>query len=429
MFGRMESQAARTTMQVGRIAVASIVLPMVWYALSTAINWDHEGNLSTLLWMNQTGNGLRAATNVLLVGCLWYVAARQSKVTARTLLFMAGTLFVAVLLIRLGVAVWVQREGSSVAAWQLSSQITASLRLAAILALAVVAWHSARIASIVALGVEVFFWSDVMWKVLPASYYTRSTAPLVFLALAVVLAVANVVQLKAIAADTRCDSKPLLRSSYDQLSVSMALRVVVAVVACLFVLMAFGSNGRQLKWLLPVSVTGAWLANVWGGIGATRLVFADTGNSGRVAIGAGALIWAVVVQLPLVVMLWNVAQGRTDHFDSESLTNFQYAAPIVTVFGLLVLVTAVRNAAARDGQFALAESTMASAIIIGILSVAALAAQYGMTRIKTKSEALLALALAAGCGLFAVIMLMGVFSRARDAQDQTPQPLPSARIV
>lgn len=429
MVASMDTQGQSPATSVGKLAVAIVVLPVIWYAVSLAVTLDHGSSVSTLMWVNQAGSGLRAACTVLLAGLLWFLASRQSSPRARQLLSIAGALFLGALLLRVGIAAYTQRDGGSFEVWKWSNRIGMTARLIAVVAMSAVAWRDARTASLVALGIEAFFGIDGTWNVLPSAWHHGNTMRLLYFGLAVVAAVANVVQLRAIVADARCDSKPLLRSSYDQLSVSMALRVVVAVVSCLVVVTAFGSNGRQLKWLLPISIGGAWLANLWGLIGATRLVFADTGYSGRVAVGAGAMIWAVVVQIPMLVVLWNLVQGHTDHFDREGLTNFQYAAPIVNALGLLLLVSAVQRAAVRAGQFELAESTLASAIIFGIMNVATVIAQYGLGRVKSKGEAMFALAIAAGCGLAAVVTLMRIFSRARDARDQTPQPLPTARVV
>ncbi len=429
MVAGMDSQGERPATKVGQLAVAIIVLPVLWHAVGLVVGWDSKRSISTLMWVNYAGGGVRAACTVLLTGVLWFLAARQRSPLARRLLSIAGAFFLAALLMRFGVAAYVQRDGGSLAIWEWTTRIVTTVRLAAVVAIAVVAWRGARTATVIALALEAFFWMDATWRVLPASWNHGNTMRLLYFGLAVVVAIANVGQLRTIAGETRCDSKPLLRASYDQLSVSMALRVVVAVVSCLVVFTAFGPDGRQLKWLLPISLGGAWLANLWGIIGATRLVFADTGYSGRVAVGAGAMLWAVVVQIPTLVLLWHTVRGQAGYFDREGLSNFQYAVPIVNAVGLLLLVSAVQRAAVRAGQFELAESTLASAIIVGILNVATIVAQYGLGRVKTKSEALLALAIAAGCGLFAVITLMRVFNRARDAGEQPTQPLPTARVL
>jgi hypothetical protein len=412
---------------VAHVAITALAIAIVanLITVGTAVSQGYESSWSQ--WCYQAESGLHTAAMVTVAACLWFVSSRAGR-PARMLLSIAALFFVLPVVFGIALDVYQSNTRSDAALARNVSIAIGFVRATATLLVCICTWRRSVVPAVLSLLAEGFFIASRFRHVVPESWYGSTAIELFFAAISTVRLVALAWQMNIIAHERRCDSDRLLRPAYDHISVALSLRVVVAIVSALFVVFALGNDsGRFWRWLLPVSVGGTWLANMYGIIGAFRLVFANTKASLRAALAALAMLWAAMVQIPQLIMMWHMLRGHGDNYFPQA-NYFIYAAPVMSAVGLLLLMSAARIEAKSNDRFHIADSIESSMMWFAVLTAAVLGCQYAWPQITTRGNAILTLLISAVCALASVITAMRVFARSRDSLDQS-QPLPAARVV
>ena len=415
---------------------ATPVAQVVTLAFATAVSCYIMGILVEKIWPHQIGQATWFAefARAIQYACVWLAAAavvfvgvRTSSQRTRAALLVAGAALLAGLLLRGSIVGYRAVGHMSIDTIVLGFRVEFFLRVLGMVAIAVAVWPRARVAAVLGLLAYSFFVVDNFHIAWLRAFRFSPTGEWVCDALALTALISMAIMVRAAAGDMRCDSEPLLRRSYHALAIAMGLRVVLAAIVAFGVLLGLGDGSPLLRWLLPLSLGGAWLINLLLLVAAVRLVFAATSESLRLAIAAGMLICASFLQIPILGELWQALHERSYPTHSAAVLQFRYAIPLLTLIGTWTLISVVYRVANQRGQNEVAESTFASGVMFIVVSVAGFASQLALSEVRTRGQAIGALAISVGCALAAVVLLLRLFQRARDALP-TPTDLPSAIV-
>ena len=420
----LQPKPATPVAQVVILAFAATVVCYIIRVLAEKI-WPHQ--FGQVTWFVELAGAIRYACAWLAAAVVVFVAVRTSSQRRRAALLVAGTALLASLLL-LGLVLAYNAVGhAAIDTMVLGFRVEFFLRVLAMVAIAVAVWPRTRIAAVFGLLAYSVFVLDNFHIAWLRTFRFSPTGEWIFDALALTAIVSMGVMLRVAAGDLRCDSEPLLRRSYHALAIAMGLRVVLAAVVAFGVLLGLGDGSPLLRWLLPLSLGGAWMITLLVLVAAVRLVFAATGESLRAAIAAGMLICVSFLQIPILGELWQELHERSYPTRSAAVTQFRYAIPLLTLLGTWGLISVVYRVANQRGQNEVAEATFASGVMFFVVSVAGFASQLALSEVRTRGQAIGALAISVGCALAAVVLLLRLFQRARDALP-TPTELPSAIV-
>jgi hypothetical protein len=395
------------------------------YLISILVEKSWPMQSGKVAWFADLASAIRYACALMAASAIVFVALRTASRQRRTALLVAGTVLLLHLLLHVSIMAYRALGHFSIETIVFGFRVEFGLRLVGVVAMGIAVWPRARIAAALALSAQGFFALDMFHVAWLREFRFSPTGEWVSDALAVTSMVAMAVMIRTAAGDLRCDSEPLLRRSYHALAVAMGLRVVLAAVVAFGVLLGLGDGSPLLRWLLPLSLGGAWVINLLVLVAAVRLVFAATGESLRLAIAAGMLICVSFLQIPILGELWQALHGRSYPTHSAAVLQFRYAIPLLTLLGTWGLISVVYRVANQRGQNEVAEATFASGVMFFVVSVAGFASQLALSEVRTRGQAIGALAISVGCALAAVVLLLRLFQRARDALPTTTE-LPSA---
>lgn len=387
--------------------------------------WPHRRGDAT--WFVELVSAMRYGCSWLAAAVVVFITVRTSARRSRVALWVAGAVLLTGLLLR-GLLLAYNVSGDiAIDTLVLGFRVEFWLRVLGMVAIAVAVWPRARVAAVLALLAQSFFVVDnfnITWL---RAFRFSPTGAWVSDALVLTTLISMAVMVRTAAGDLRCDSEPLLRRSYHALAIAMGLRVVLAAVVAFGVLLGLGDGSPLLRWLLPLSLGGAWVINLLMLVAAVRLVFAATCESLRLATAAGMLISASFLQIPILGALWQTLHGDNPRMNNHAASQFRFIIPTLTLVGTWGLISVVYRVANQRGQHEVAESTFARGMMVIVVSVAGFVAQLALSEVRTRGQAIGALAISVGCGLAAVVLLLRLFQRARDALP-TPTELPAAIV-
>jgi hypothetical protein len=240
---------------------------------------------------------------------------------------------------------------------------------------------------------------------------------------------------RSLAQNVTCWPQPMIKHGYQTIAQSLTVRLWIAGFGVFLTLVVVtAKSAGAYKWLLPVSLIGGWLTQWWTVAGALRLTFAGTGVGIRTAFGAGLLTWAIEAQSNLIslVIAGLVKEDRGSSMLREASNNLQYAIPIATVVGFLLLANVVSHVAVQRGHRQVQQTVVSTCVLYVGATFLISIAPFLLMGVRSAGAAIFVLLLMAAAGLVAVLALRRLFQTAYlavDASDIDVAPLPTATAI
>jgi hypothetical protein len=226
---------------------------------------------------------------------------------------------------------------------------------------------------------------------------------------------------RALAKDVKCWPQPLVSAGYRNVVQSLSIRLWIAGIGIFLTFIAVAGRSATVGgWLLPLALVGGWVAQWWAVAGALRLTFAGTGAGIRAAVGAACLAWSVIVQFDTVAMVSAFfLRGRestlSEYRLEKQLLNFQFAGPIATVIGFILLASVVTRVAKQRHHLPIQQLVGACCTVYIISTALTMASPFLLKDVRSVASAIFVMLFIAVAGLVAVIAMRRLFKRAYEA--------------
>ena len=219
-------------------------------------------------------------------------------------------------------------------------------------------------------------------------------------------------------------------TGFRRASSALTFRIVAAIVVMGVVPMWKVSVPTAVAVGAPAIVILSMIACAWGILDVERGRLEGMPRF-RLGLGAALVVWWAGVQLQQLVSRYAAASTErpASYFSDEAwFTSWSMIGPLVGVFGLLLVGSAITSFATKRGDEALRQAATTRTILFVVLALTGVGfAVYLGDLTSDREKRFATTVVTAGASLGSLVALAGLFSRAARSVEQTPG-LPTARV-